>query len=112
MHLPRQIPLLAFLLLAPAAFAAEPSIKIISPADGARLDAMAQNKLVYEVQPGQKGDHTHLYMDGKETAILRKLKGTVTLETMSPGDHDICIKVVNKAHTPVGVDKCIKVTVQ
>ncbi len=112
MSMPRRILLLAFLLLAPTAFAGETSVKIISPADGARLDAMAQNKLAYEVHPGQKGDHTHLYVDGTETAILRKLKGAVTLETLPPGDHDICIKVVNKAHTPVGVDKCIKVTVQ
>lgn len=112
--MPKPSPFLfaALALTAGATLAAEPSVKIISPADGAKLDAMAQTRLVYEVQPGQKGDHTHLYVDGKETAILRKLKGSQTLETMPPGSHDICIKVVNKAHTPVGVDKCIKVTVQ
>lgn len=95
-----------------AATAADPSVTIESPAEGARLDAMAQTKLVYRVEPGPQGDHTHLYVDGRETAILRPLKGSHVLATLAPGAHDICIKVVNKAHTPIGVEKCIKVTVQ
>ena len=106
---------LLFLMLAClplAANAADPSVTIESPADGARIDAMAQTKLVYKVEPGPKGDHTHLYVDGKEAAILRSLAGSHTLATLAPGSHDICIKVVNKAHTPIGVEKCIEVTVQ
>ena len=93
------------------ALAADPSVTITAPTDGAKLDAMAQTKLVYDVVPGPKGDHTHLYIDGKEVAIVRELKGTRTLETMALGGHEICIKVVNKAHAPIGVQKCIKVTV-
>lgn len=110
---PRRFLLLLGLCLAtPVAFAADASVKIISPADGAKLDAMAQTKLVYEVEPGPRGDHTHLYVDGNETAILRKLKGSYTLENLGVGAHEICIKVVNKSHTPIGVERCIKVTVQ
>ena len=87
------------------------SARITSPLDGAKLDAMAQNKVVYEVIPGPKGDHVHLYVDNKEAAILRQLKGSHALETLAPGKHDICVKVVNKGHTPIGVEQCIKVTV-
>ena len=87
------------------------SVKITSPADAAKLDAMAQNKVVYEVVPGPRGDHTHLYVDNKEVAVLRELKGSYALATLSPGRHDICIKVVNKGHTPIGVEQCVKVTV-
>jgi hypothetical protein len=101
-----------FLAFSPAALAEEASVKILSPADGAKLDAMAQNRISFEVVPGPKGDHTHLYVDGKETAILRELKGSHTFETLSAGKHDICIKVVNKNHTPIGVEKCIKVKVE
>ena len=97
--------------LAPAALAAEGSITIDSPKDGAKLDAMAQNKLVYSVVPGPHGDHVHVYVDGKETGILRQLKGSYTLETLAAGPHEICIKVVNKAHTPTGVQHCVKVQV-
>ena len=87
------------------------SVRIVSPVDGAKLDAMAQNKVVYEVIPGPKGDHIHLYVDNKEAAILRQLKGSYTLETLTSGKHDICVKVVNKGHTPIGVEQCVKVTV-
>lgn len=99
----------ALLACTQAGFAADASVKITSPADGAKLDAMAQNKLVYEAIPGPKGDHMHLYVDGKEAAILRQLKGSYALETLAPGKHDICVKVVNKGHTPIGVEQCIKV---
>ena len=73
---------------------------------------MAQNKISYEVIPGPKGDHTHLYVDNKEVAVLRQLKGSHTFEALAAGNHDICIKVVTKNHTPIGVEKCVKVKVE
>jgi hypothetical protein len=94
------------------AFAAPAMVTITSPAEGAKLDAMAQNKISYEVVPGPKGDHVHLYVDGKEMAVLRQLKGTYTMDTLAAGNREICIKVVEKNHTPIGVEKCVKVTVQ
>jgi len=97
---------------APLAVAAEPKIDIISPVDGAKLDVMEQNKLDYNITPGGGGDHIHLYMDGKETALLRQMKGSYTLESLAPGNHEICIKIVNKNHTPIGVERCIKVTAE
>lgn len=108
----RPLLFLALAALTLAAHSADPSVTIESPADGASIDAMAQTRLVYRVEPGPQGDHTHLYVDGKEAAILRSLKGSHTLATLAPGSHEICIKVVNKAHTPIGVENCIKVTVQ
>lgn len=104
--------LLTLLLACPQISLAEnASARITSPADGAKLDAMAENKVVYEIVTGPKGDHAHLYVDNKEVAILRQLKGSYPLETLTPGRHDICVKVVNKGHTPIGVEQCIKVTV-
>src|SRR5574340_993262 len=87
-------------------------VMITAPAQGATLDAMDENKLVYEVDPGPRGDHVHVYIDGKEVGILRKLKGSYTLETLTSGKRDLCVKVVNKAHVPVGIEKCIQVTVK
>lgn len=106
-------PMLGIALLAysQVGIAANASVKITSPADGATLDAMAQNVVVYDVVPGASGDHVHLYVDSKEAAILRQLKGSYTFETLPLGKHDICIKIVNKGHTPIGVEQCIKVTV-
>ena len=102
----------ALLACAQLSLAEEASVKITAPADGAKLDAMAQNKLVFEVMPGPKGDHSHLYVDEKEVGILRQLKGSYALAKLSPGQHDICVKVVDKGHTPIGVEQCVKVTVK
>lgn len=99
-------------LSAPLSVAAESKIDISSPVEGAKLDAMEQNKLDYNITPGNGGDHIHVYVDDKETALLRQLKGSHTLESLAPGKHEICIKVVNKNHTPIGVERCIKVEVE
>jgi hypothetical protein len=96
-----------------AVSAAEGAVRILSPTDGAKLDAMALHKITYEVDPGPRGDHIHIYVDGGEAGILRQLKGSFTLpEPLKPGKHDICIKVVNKNHTPIGVERCITVAAE
>jgi hypothetical protein len=111
----RNLSMLALILTslaAPLAVAAESKIDISSPVDGAKLDGKAQNKLNYNITLGGDGDHIHVYVDGKQADVLHKMKGSYTLESMAQGNHEICIKIVNKNHTPVGVDRCVKVTVQ
>lgn len=95
-----------------SALAADASVTITSPANGAKLDRLTLNKINYEIIPGPQGDHVHLYIDGKETAVLRQLKGSYPLDPPAAGSHEICIKVVNKGHTPIGVQQCIKVMVE
>lgn len=102
---------LGCLLAFPLASFGQGTVQITSPTAGATLDAMDENTLVYEVDPGPRGDHVHVYVDDKEVGILRKLKGTYLMETLSAGKRDICIKVVNKAHVPVGIEQCVQVTV-
>lgn len=99
-------------LAASPAMAAEAKIDLISPADGSRLDAKAPIKLSYEVTLGGGGDHVHLYVDGKEVTLLRQTKGSHMLDPLAPGMHEICAKMVNKNHTPIGVERCIKVTAE
>jgi len=103
---------LLFVPLAAPAASDKAYVKITSPRPGAKLDAMAQTKLVYEAVPGPRGDHVHVYVDNKEVGILHQLKGSYTLETLAPGTRNICVKVVNKAHVPIGVEQCVKVTVE
>lgn len=92
-------------------FAAEGSITISSPADGAKLKADGENKVMYEITPGPAGDHFHIYVDGKED-VVRALKGSYALPKLSPGSHTITLKVVTKGHVPTGLEKTIKVTAQ
>lgn len=108
----RILALAACLGLSAGAHADPGSVKILAPADRAKLDVMAENRISYQVVPGARGDHTHLYVDGKEVAVLRQLKGSYALETLAPGTRELCIKVVNKNHTPIGLEQCVKVTVE
>jgi hypothetical protein len=103
---------LGLFLAAPATTLGQGKVMIASPKDGATLDAMGENRLVYNVDPGPRGDHVHVYVDNQEVGILRKLKGSYLLETLSPGKRAVCVKVVNKAHVPVGIEKCIRVAVK
>jgi len=103
---------LGLLLAVPTASLGQGEVLITAPADGATLDPLDENRLVYEVNPGPRGDHAHLYVDNKEVAILRKLKGSHLLETLSSGKRSLCVKVVNKAHVPIGIGQCIQVTVK
>ncbi|OGT00887.1 MAG: hypothetical protein A3F73_00455 [Gallionellales bacterium RIFCSPLOWO2_12_FULL_59_22] len=99
-------------LTASLALAAEARIDIVSPADGSKLTAVDRHMFAYEVTLGGGGDHAHLYVDGKEMAVLRQAKGSITLDQMERGVREICAKMVNKNHTPIGIERCIKVTVE
>ena len=93
--------------------AAEDSLAtILSPADGAKLEAKHTYKLEYEVKPSAKVDHVHIYVDGDETGMAHKLKGSFKLGPLKPGERKVCVSPVNKNHTPIGAQTCIMVTVQ
>lgn len=101
--------LIGALTVGGAALADDAMVKITAPADGAMV-AMKGVAVTYQVTPGPKGDHVHFYVDGKEVQVLRQLQGTYTVESLQAGAHELCIKIVDKGHTPIGVEKCIKVT--
>jgi hypothetical protein len=100
------------LCLGGAALAAMGSVSISAPAKGATLDAAGRHAITYAVDPGPQGDHVHLYDNGRQTAIVRKLKGSHDLGTLEQGPHELCIKVVTAAHVPTGVQDCVEVKVQ
>ena len=91
---------------------ADASVEISSPAADAKLKAGSPIPVTYNVVPGSKGDHTHIYVNGDQKGVLMKLQDTHTLDGLAAGKHDICIKVVNKGHAPIGVEKCISVSVE
>lgn len=95
----------------PAVLAADASISISSPLDGAKISRKSKIEVSYDIVPGQNGDHVHLYIDDKEAVVLRKLKGNYTIESLDPGKHTICIKIVNKGHAPIGVQACTNISI-
>ncbi len=97
---------------ATAAWAQTGSAKLVSPVDGAELEAAKPIQVAYEVVLGPKVDHIHLYVDGAEKAVLREAMGTHTLAPLPAGAHEICVKAVTKAHVPTGLEQCNKVRVK
>jgi hypothetical protein len=89
-----------------AAWSDAGSVTITSPAEGAKV-GLSGIKVSYEVAPGPKGDHVHFFLDGDQLAILPQLKGSYTIDKLTAGRHWACVRVVNKAHTPVGLEKCV-----
>ena len=90
---------------------AEASVRIHAPEDGARLPAGEPVFLDYSVNPGPRGDHIHLYVDGEEVAIVQQLEGRYSVGELRPGRHELAIKVVNKSHAPIGVESSVAVIV-
>ncbi|WP_026606155.1 hypothetical protein [Methylocapsa acidiphila] len=87
-------------------------VTIVTPADGATLEAKHSTKLEYEVKPVVKADHVHLYVDNDEAAMSHTLKGKFTLGPLKAGEHKVCVRPVSKMHAPIGAESCINVTVK
>lgn len=84
-------------------------ITITSPTDGAKLSATGENKMEYDITLGSGDDHFHVWIDGEKGPAQRELKGTYVLPKMTPGQHAVIVKIVDKAHVPTGPEKRILV---
>lgn len=89
----------------------EATVNISSPSDGAIIKAMARNKLKYKVN-GADASHARLYIDGKKSVFLRKRHGTQRVAKLPAGNHELCVKALNKDHAEVGKSSCVKVIAQ
>ena len=105
------LPAIALSLVASLAKAGTISMKILAPEDHARIEAREELRLLYEVIPGPGGDHFHVWVDGKRGPGVHDTKGAYVLPKLSSGEHVITIKVVDKAHIPIGSQQSITVTV-
>lgn len=88
------------------------SIKILSPKDHEQLEADETYQLEYEVDPGPGGDHFHVWVDKDRGPGVHDQKGKYTLPKMTPGEHVLTIKVVDKGHVPTGPELSIHVVVK
>jgi len=87
------------------------SVTINEPQDGAEVASGKPVTLKYQVVPGPQGDHVHVYVNGTEVAILRELTGSYTVGVLPAGRNELAIKVVNRAHVPIGVESSVTVNV-
>lgn len=105
------IPLFLALLYGQA-LATDGKITINSPANGALVSADSKVPVSYEAMLGPKGDHLHLYVDGKRIDVLRQLKGSLELDVLNPGKHKICLTENTKWHMSTGMENCVEVIAQ
>jgi len=106
------LPFALSLLLPALALAGTASLKILSPANDAQLDAGEPYPLQYEIALGPGDDHFHVWVDGDRSPGIHDLKGIYTLPKLTPGDHVITLKMVDKGHVPTGPQTSIKVHVK
>lgn len=89
---------------------ADDNVKITSPADGGMVKSSEPVNIIYDITPGPGGNHAHIYVNDKEAGILRKLKSSFSLDPLPSGTHTVCLKVVNRGHSPIGQESCITIT--
>jgi len=117
-----RLALVSFLLLLVLAFGAaadaandasdaKGAIQILKPEDHADLDADESYPLDYQIVLTPGSDHFHVWVDAERSPGIHDLKGTYMLPKMTPGQHVITLKLVNKDHAPTGPQKSITVNV-
>ncbi|HKB59219.1 MAG TPA: hypothetical protein VKC56_04150 [Gallionellaceae bacterium] len=92
-----------------SAYAADGSVTIESPKDGAEVSANEGVKVVFKVNHTANGNHLHFYVDNGNPTIVRKWQGSETLPPLGAGKHEICIKEATVDHVLTGLQKCITV---
>ena len=96
-------------------FAAEGSITILEPKNGAELASGSDNKLKYDVKLSSSGSHLHVYVDDQPPIIVRKVKMcpcSVELPKLGAGKHKIMIKESTSGHSLTSVENSVTVSVK
>jgi hypothetical protein len=91
------------------------SVSIISPKNGEVFENGAGIRLSYDVHLGPTGNHLHVYVDDQPPIITHDVTAcpcSVTLPTLSAGQHEVDVKEATAAHVLTGVESSVKFTVK
>ncbi|GJL78114.1 MAG: hypothetical protein NPINA01_11030 [Nitrospinaceae bacterium] len=80
-------------------------LKIISPKNATVVGKEVEVK--YELQKGTQADHVHAFVDGE---YQKGFKGTLT--GLTPGKHEITLKVANSDHDLLAISETIVIEVK
>lgn len=97
-----------------AAAGGEPSISILSPADGDEVTSPLRVEVdtSVEIGPEESGkDHWHLFVDGEELEYTVEPSNEAVLDDLSPGEHIINATLQHADHSSAGASDEITVTV-
>ncbi len=87
-------------------------VTITSPDDGAAIKGSSVD-VVFELRDKvTRGNHVHLYLDGKLVKPLHGRKVSYTINGVSSGKHTITIKLATKSHQVLDVTDSVSVDVR
>jgi hypothetical protein len=84
----------------------DPTVRIVSPSDGAVVPAETKFRLKMQITPDDFGGHVHVYVDGR----LRKMVfSESTRLRLQPGRHAVKVELVDNGHHRLGATDTITV---
>ncbi len=87
-------------------------VVIMSPADGATISGSSVD-VVFELRDkGSRGDHVHLYLDGKLVKPLHGKKVSHTINGLRGGTHTITVRIATKRHEVLETKASVNVHVK
>jgi len=107
--------LAAFFYLPPAMAADsahEGNVVITSPAKGASLKGGTVDVVIELRDKGRRGDHVHLYIDGKLVKPLYGDKVSYTFTGLQRGRHTITVKIATKGHSVLETEDSVTVNLR
>ncbi|MFQ5441533.1 MAG: hypothetical protein ACE5EB_02280 [Thermodesulfobacteriota bacterium] len=87
-------------------------VKINSPEDGAVIKDSSVVVSFEILNKGSRGDHVHLYLDGKLVKPLRGVKGEYTITGLTKGEHQLEIRLSTKGHHVLDIRDGVTITVE
>ena len=83
-------------------------IDILSPKPGEVVPEGTEVLLEYKLVQGLRdnGDHVHVYVDGKNEGTARR--SPRSLGKLSPGKHQVLMKISNRDHDTVNVEATVE----
>jgi hypothetical protein len=108
--------LIAAIFMALPAMAGEKAhagnVVITSPADGEAINGGTVDVVIELRDKGRRGDHVHLYIDGKLVKPLYGRRVVYTFNGLSRGRHTITVKIATKGHSVLDTEDSVTVTVR
>ena len=107
--------ILIFSIFTPAVFAANGSITILDPRDGAQLASGTGNKLEYDGILSPTANHLEISIDDQSPMIVDKVTNcpcSIELPRLSAGNHRITVQEATAQRAPASTGSTITVSVK
>ncbi len=102
----------SFLMAGASAAGDGGKVVITSPEDGAVIKGRTVDVLIELRDRGRRGNHVHIYMDGRLIKPLYGDKVSYTFSGLAPGTHTISVRIATKGHKVLKAHDSVTVEVR